>query len=569
MARRASAAVLLWPAALTVALLWPLLSRSGHPLARDLVFVPRQPLTWQSAGLADGAPRAVPLDAVVAVLTSLVDGAVLARVALPAILVVAAAGVVRLLAQARTGPVGLVVAAGVTVWNPFVVERLALGQWALLSAYAALPWLVPALASAADGRRGRDRLVSLGGVVGWAALASLTPTGGLIAVAAALTVAMLRGRAVLVPLVAVVVLQAPWVVAALVGSASRVSDPAGVAAFAPDTEGRWGTVVALLGLGGIWDSGSEPASRAGVLALLSAAVVVAVLAVAVRLLGRRVELATAWWVLGLGGLVVALAATTPPGQAALRVAVAHVPAAGLLRDTQKLLLPTALLVALAAGVVADRLARGLARRLPDAPEVRLVLLVPLVLAPVLLLPDGGRVVWRTVDPVDLPVAYADVVAQTRGSDTAVVTLPWRSYRRFSWGNASTSSDPLTRMLSAPVVVSDDLRVGPVLVAGESRLARDVGLLVAGGGPVREVAGLGIGWVVVHLDDPDAGALDLAGLEPVVAAEVVALYRVPGAAQLPGPSVPARVVLGLAYALAVALLASALVARLAVAARRPR
>lgn len=570
-ARSTSAAVLLWPAALATALLWPLLSRPGHPLARDLVFVHRQPLTWQSAGLSDGSPRAVPLDAVVAVLTSLVDGAVLARVALPAILLIAAAGVVRLLAQAGTGRAGLVVAAGVTVWNPFVVERLALGQWALLAAYAALPWLVPALASASasDGRRGRDRLVSLGGVVGWAALASLTPTGGLVAVAAALAVALLRGRAVLVPLVAVVVLQAPWVAAALVGTASRVSDPAGVAAFAPDTEGRWGTVVALLGLGGIWDSGSEPASRAGVLAPLSAAVVVAVLAVAVRLLGRRVELARAWWVLGLGGLVVALAATTPPGQAALRVAVAHVPAAGLLRDTQKLLLPTALLVALAAGVVADRLARGLANRLPDAPEVRLVLVVPLVLAPVLLLPDGGRVVWRTVDPVDLPVAYADVVAETRGSDTSVVTLPWRSYRRFSWGNGSTSSDPLTRMLSAPVVVSDDLRVGPVLVAGESRLARDVGVLVAGGGPVREVAGLGVGWVVVHLDDPDAGALDLAGLEPVVADDEVALYRVPGAARLPGPSVPARVVLALAYAVVVTLLAGALAARLAVAARRPR
>lgn len=566
MARRTSAAVMLWPAALTTALLWPLLSRGGHPLARDLVFVPRQPLTWQTAGLSDGSPRAVPLDAVVAALTFVVDGAVLARVVLLAILLVGAAGVVRLLARAGTRPAGLLVAAGVTVWNPFVVERLALGQWALLAAYAALPWLVHALASVPDDTRGRGALVHVGSVAGWAALASITPTGGMIAVAAALVATAVRGRALLAPLVAVVVLQAPWVAAGLVGTASRLSDPAGVAAFAPDTEGRWGTAVALLGLGGIWDAGSEPASRAGLLALVSAVAVVVLLVAVARSLGRRVRLASVWWVLGVGGLVLALAATTSPGQAALRLAVAHVPAAGLLRDTQKLLLPTALLVALAVGIVTDRLAGLLASRLPDAPEVRLVLLVPLVLAPLLLLPDGGRVVWRTVDPVDLPPAYAGVVTRTRGSDTAVVTLPWRSYRRFSWGNGSTSSDPLTRMLSAPVVVSDDLRVGPVVVDGESRTAHAVGEVVAGGGPVREVAGLGIGWVVVHLDDPDSGTLDLTGLEPVVADEVLALYRVPGATPLPGPSVLARVVVAIAYAVALALLAGGLAVRMVVAAR---
>ena len=58
-------------------------------------------------------------------------------------------------------------AAGVTVWNPFVVERLALGQWALLTSYAALPWLLRALAHPRDGT-----MSGVGPVVGWAALAS-------------------------------------------------------------------------------------------------------------------------------------------------------------------------------------------------------------------------------------------------------------------------------------------------------------------------------------------------------------------------------------------------------------
>ena len=461
-ARWLRAALLAWPTLLSVALVWPLLTRAGHPLARDLVFVPDQPLTWHTVGLADGSPRAVPLDAVVAVLTTVVDGGILARIVLPAILVLAAVGVMRCLPW--VGPVGLVVASGATVWNPFVVERLALGQWALLTSYAALPWLTRAAASGAHGR-----LPGLAPVIGWAALASLTPTGGLLAVAVVAVQVALRRGAVFTQLLAVVAVQAPWVVAGLVGSSSTVSDPAGVAAFAPDTEGRSGPFVALVGLGGIWDGGSEPSSRTTFLAPVAALVVVVVLVLAARELQRGLDVPVMWWVLGLGGLSYALVLATGPGQEGLRVVVSHVPAAGLLRDAQKFLVPTALLVALAAGVAADRLVRALGRRVPDAVELRLVLAVSVIVAPLLLLPDGARLVWQTVDPVRFPgSSYAEVDHLTRESGRHVAVLPWRAYRRLSWGHGLTSSDPAPRVLHAPTVVSDDLQVGPRLVRGRAR-----------------------------------------------------------------------------------------------------
>ena len=69
-----------WPLLLSLVLCWPLLTGRGLPLARDLVFVPRQPFTDASIGLGDAAPRAVPLDAVVALLSQAVGGEVLARV---------------------------------------------------------------------------------------------------------------------------------------------------------------------------------------------------------------------------------------------------------------------------------------------------------------------------------------------------------------------------------------------------------------------------------------------------------------------------------------------------------
>lgn len=573
------AGLLAWPALLAATLVWPLLTRSGHPLARDLAFFPQQPLTWSTAGLADGSPRAVPLDTVVALLTTVVDGGVLARVLLPGILVLAAAGVVRSLPW--VGPVGLVVAGGVAVWNPFVVERLALGQWALLTSYAALPWLVRAVAVAsasasasasaagADARTTRRRTDGLAPVIGWAALASLTPTGGVLALAVPAVWLVLRGGRAVAAFLAVLALQAPWIVAGLAGSASTVSDPAGVAAFAPDSGSSLGPLVALIGLGGIWDSGSEPSSRSTVLAPLTALVVLVVLVVAGRELHQRLVAPAVWWVLGLGGLVYALLLATEPGQAGLRLLVAHVPAAGLLRDAQKFLLPTALLVSLAAGVAADRVARLLARRFPDAAEVRVVLAVPIMVAPVLLLPDGGRLVWQTVDPVQFPEAsYAEVDRITAGSGRAVAVLPWRAYRRFDWAHGLTSSDPATRVLRAPTVVSDDLQVGSVLVQGEGVLAAQVGDLLDGGA-ARDLGPLGIGWVLVYPDDPDASSVDVDGLVPAYEDAVLSLYAVPDAVPPPRPSAAARAVLATAYALVVALLTGAVWGRLAKTRRRRR
>jgi hypothetical protein len=62
-------------------------------------------------------------------------------------------GVLRL--TSGLGPTGRLAASGFAVWNPFVIERLALGQWALVLAYAALPWVV--LAAATHRRTGSRR----------------------------------------------------------------------------------------------------------------------------------------------------------------------------------------------------------------------------------------------------------------------------------------------------------------------------------------------------------------------------------------------------------------------------
>lgn len=545
--------VLLWPPVLALVLVAPLMVRPGHPLARDLVFVPRQPFTDATWGLGDVAPRAVPLDSVVAALTHVVDGGVLARVVLPLTLAVLGWGVAALLAPA--GRTAQLAGSGFAVWNAYVVERLALGQWALLLGLAALPWLVAA------GMRYRrsGRRADLAAAIAWAALASLTPTGGIFALAGLFAACAPHLRRTVVVLASGLALQAPWVVAALTGPGASVSDTSGVSVFAPDTQSPLGPVVALLGLGGIWDAGSEPATRTTWPALVAAVVVVGVLVAGVGLLRRAWGTGdTLRWVLlsaVLGGT--AVLAATSWGEEVMVWLVGTVPGAGLLRDTQKLLAPVVVLAAAGFGACASRVGRALAGT--DAHGVAVLVLA---VVPVLLLPDATTETWRTVEPVALPDDLdraADVLA---GEDGVVVTLPWRSYRAFSWGHRGmTSSDPAIRMFDADVVTSDSLQVGAVLVPGESTLAARIGAALETGPPAESLPGLGVAWVVVYPDDREAAQLDLAGLDPVLRGDDVEVYRVPGAASRPAPdSDGRRVAVWAAHLLALAVAGAAVLVR---------
>ena len=541
-----------WPLALAAVLCGPLLVQGGYPLARDLIFVPHEPLTDSSIGLGGSAPRAVPLDAAVGVLEHVVDGAVLARIVLPLILAAAGWGAHRLLDS--TGFAGRLTAAGFAVWNPFVVERLALGQWALLAAYAAVPWLALFARRWRHGERG-----ALWPLSAWLGVASLTATGGLLGTLMVLSCGA-RRRASSWWLAGVcLVVQLPWLVPSVLGAAGAKSDPSGVDAFSADPDGPGGLVISLLGLGGVWDAHSVPATRESWWTPLSACVVVLVLAVAWRRLdaatgGLRSRLA----VVGGLGFALALLPHLPAGDLALRHAMDAVPGAGLLRDGQKFLAPFALVVCLALGVAVDRAVRVVARRLPAAAVGAAILAV---LTPIVLLPDATSQPWRTLDPVHYPEAFNQIEDALDGQPGDVATLPWRGYRSFGWAHHDlTSSDPAVRWFDRTVLVSDDLQVGSTLVRGESARAHDVGAALASEPVAVALRQQHVSWAVVYPDDPQAGQLSFAGLEPVVVGGEVELYRVPGASPPPPVASWRRVlVAGTDLAVALALVVAAAVA----------
>ncbi|MBJ7385492.1 MAG: hypothetical protein JHC55_13505, partial [Mycolicibacterium sp.] len=123
----------------------PLLA-PGYLLLRDAVSTPRSYLTDAALGLSEAAPRALPQDFAVAVLSSVVDGGVVVKALLLAGLWLAGWGSARLVATVLpdAGLPGQFVAATLGIWNPYVAERLLQGHWSLLVGYGCLPWVAVA-----------------------------------------------------------------------------------------------------------------------------------------------------------------------------------------------------------------------------------------------------------------------------------------------------------------------------------------------------------------------------------------------------------------------------------------
>ncbi|WP_446223537.1 hypothetical protein ACTWPB_28470 [Nocardia sp. IBHARD005] len=560
---RARALVAGYCALLTMIIVGPL-AGSGYLLLRDAVSTPRAYLTDSALGLGAAAPRAVPQDALLAVLSPVIDGGILVK----AILIVAlwsagygAAVLARRFVSASTG--AQLVAATLALWNPYVAERLLQGHWSLLAGYAALPWTALAAARIRTATGGTEprrfgfaaRSGSLGG---WAALtasfaaAGLTPTGSLLA--AVIGLALVGRRAFLPAIVVWIATCAPWLTATALGSGAEPSDPAGVSAFAARAEPWLGTLGSLAGLGGIWNGEAVPASRTTPLALVGTLLLLGMVAFGVR----------AVWALGRNGralLVIAAVAIVLPalgatswGLAAGEWLMVHVPGAGLLRDTQKyvaLAMPAYALCAAAACRTVTTASRRLLTEVqpgspsdadsadtggdhanePDAahdqgsnparqvPNTAIELPISgahatphphtsgirataalFILLITLPLADLAWGVGGAMRPAHYPAGWQQVVDHIDAPGDIAV-LPAGMFRRFPYSGTAPVLDPAPRILPNDVLQTGELRVRGYAVTGEGNRARTVEEALLRGAPATELAAMGVGWILIERTTP--------------------------------------------------------------------
>ena len=341
----------------------------GFLLSYDMVFVPAPPLSAATFGLIGGPPRAVPSDAVVALFAHVIPADVVQKLMLLLIFVLACSGAAALLdaacrAREPAGPVGMSpagapllarLATGVFyAWNPFIGERLIIGQWALLLGYAGVPWVLRSLCCGPVG--------SVPG--GWRQHSSRPRVGGFTAISlsapAAMSAALARGgrrarvHRVAVTGLVIAVGSAPWLVPALLVPVH--TDPRGADLFAARADTPFGRLGSLLMLGGAWNAETVPRGYGG--AVSAAWLVIVIVAIA----GYVSVVPAAAAVSGRGrrcirGLAIAAIGLTAQGRGVLRDLIGIWPGIAVLRDGQQYLAPLALAEAVGLGAAVTWLLR--------------------------------------------------------------------------------------------------------------------------------------------------------------------------------------------------------------------
>lgn len=495
-ARRGYLVGWLLPAVLAAVILGPLLLGRGYALIGDMVFVPDQPWSGRWLGLDGSVPRAVPTDAVTWLAGLLLPGDLVQKLILFALLLLAGAGAARLTADCSTWARAAAVV--LAVWNPYVYERLAIGQWALLVGYAALPWVAHlALRVTAGERRAWGLLL-----VPLAAAAWTSPSGGVLAVLVLVAVVAPRLRELGWAVGAGLLVNLPWIVPGVLNGGDLAPDPLGVEAFAARADTPWGVLASVLSLGGIWKESVTPFERSsGLLTLAALALTLLALtglALLVRAAPRRYAGLLA---VGVLGVVLALLPTVGPGRELTTWVVTSVPGGGLLRDSQKwiALLVPGLLLGLAHAL--DRVAAWEPTR-----WVRPVA----ALLPAVLLPSLAWGLFGKLAPHDYPSDWFEaraVLQEAGAADDRSVVLPFGIYRRFDWNGGHAVLDPAWRFFPGEVITDDALSVEQGTVDGEDALA--AAIRDAADDPARldqVLSEHGVRWVIVHLDE---GRTDLA------------------------------------------------------------
>ena len=481
-----------WAALLPLLLLGPALGR-GYVLSYDMVWVPDLALRSDFLGLGSALPRAVPSDAVVAVLDEVLPGMLLQKLVLYGALLLAGLGYARLV----EGPtVTRLAAVSLAIWNPFVVERLGIGHWPVLLGYAVVPWLVLA------GRRIREEGTVTTSVWFLMPLGSLSASAGVVSAAVLLVCGLTRVRRTWVSLVALsLAVNAPWLVAGLRHTAIA-SGAGGYEEFALHGEGGLPAPLAALGLGGIWNAEVVPDSRGAALGWVSLLLLAGLAALGARswYRRRRDSEATRLVALWLAGYALALVTWASPAFVAWLGD--RVPGAALLRDGTRTL---ALCAPLVIGLVSSGVTVLWERAAGQAARIGLGLAC--VLLPVAVMTDAAWGLGGQLRPADYPGSWSAARRAMPQEAGDLVALPFTSYRAPVWNGGRKVLDPLGRYLVPNYVVNDELGVSGRPVTGEDPRVPEVEAALGRATPAARataLADLGIRWVARERDAPGAG-----------------------------------------------------------------
>jgi hypothetical protein len=513
------AALLTLFGALLAAVVVAPLTRKGWLLTLDWVPGPDGFGTEGNIALPTGPAFLLPAHAAHAMF-----GAAVGWLPIGAAIAVAAVGAAALVG----GPWAARITAGVAfAWNPFVYDRVYVGQVSVLAAYALLPWL-----AFAGLRIQRARGAVIVGLVFALAISCTVHDawiGGVLVVAVAIArvprdgvVRVLAGLAIAASVTALVV--GAWLLPAR-DDAPPQGDERVLDVFATSRDADLGRSLGLLAQQGFWRVTEErPRDDLGrAFPFIAGATIAA--AVAGLVLARGTpdgRLAAAVALAGVTGWLLAHGVAGPSGRA-YRWMFDTVPGFGVMREAQKWNALVSLAIAVGIGLFGTALVRA---------ELRAVAWVAVAL-PVALAPTLAWGLTSRLEPSRYPEAWARVQPELASVDGDVVVLPWEQYVLPGFTGNRTVEQPAPSYFGPVVVTSRNAGVDGLdadigrraLIADALRDARadgEAGRTVGLSGDLRD---LGIAGVLVLGSDDGVPLADDEGLRRTHEEEDLALWVV--------------------------------------------
>ncbi|MGE9807697.1 MULTISPECIES: hypothetical protein [unclassified Janibacter] len=494
-----------------VVVLGPALGR-GVAITHDMPWSPDPRWTAFVLGIDTPAPRAVPSDAVAVLLGTVLGASLAQHLVLLGLLIGLGLGASALVVEVlpRAGTAARCAAVVAAVWNPFVSERLLVGQWVVILGLAVLPWTLRAALRCVRGERAGHEVLTtlvLGGLGG---ANSLVLVGGAAVMVLAVGALSERswGLARVAALAALVTagVGAAWILPSL--ASSPTSDVAGVHAFGPVADSPVGVIGSLLGGGGFWNVATHPEPRDQLLIGVASAAVCAVAVLALMSSTRGAARRCLAGVILVFGAIV-LWSAIPAASTSWAALVAGLPGGGLLRDSHKFVGPWVICAATGLGVLVQQCLRRIPTGL-TGPVVGLLIGLPIVLSPQLVWGIGGR-----LDATVVPASYrTDIRAVNELPAGDVGLLPWSQYRRYDWNDSRVSLTLAPRMIDEVVLYDDSLPLRSGRIGGESVRAAGVSVAIESGtAPAEALKDAGVRYVAAELgttQDVDVPALRAMG-----------------------------------------------------------
>jgi hypothetical protein len=325
-----------------------------------------------------------------------------------------------------------------------------------------------------------------------------------------------------------------YAISVLLANPPRVQvSSADLAAFAT-REGPGGLLPTVLTLHGFWraDAGQVRAVLGPPAAALAVLLLAVVAAGITSLLRRRSPLGRLATILIVAGTLLAVGTQGPTGEL-YALAFERLPLFAVMREPAKWLALVQLgyAIGLAAGV--DAAARWSRRRVTDQrPRAALAAPALLALAPLVMLPALAFGLDGRIRVSTYPDSWAEVERVTAGRPGQVLALPWHGYQPYSFTGGRSVATVEGSYLSAPVLQSDSVELGPLRTNSTSARQATIDRWVARGGEsgTAVLADLAVRWILLTRGDEDtsyAWVSSLPNLRPVIISPDVRLWEVVG------------------------------------------